>query len=579
MKRLYRRLSLSFLLAAALLLIFFAAGLYVRARMESGRYLNQLLENVENNIQQADGEYEDRIRHLKEDYITRAQAAAYILTETSEADAAAALDALREIMEVGEISLIDQSGEIFLSTDDSLPGSMADQELMEEMRTAPDGEKTAVRIDIPDFKSRPEYFYAVAEARPDWFGENPDLRWFEMVRIDADMSDLNLLSGKELVGNILRQATTEKRTGIFAVSKTNGKIFGITENNSQEIRLEDADEGQELLAYLSDIPEGKNVIRIVNGEYRAMVLKSTSDMYLAAYTGLDQLLGDMVLSFLIGLTVIGLISILTVMIVRHYLQKYMFQYFERIRGDIHLVLSGEGRAEGSSDEIPELKPLFETIIRLEEGYTEKTRGINSMENLLARARTEAEYDRLTGLYNRNGFERRVKQSLEQGIPSGMLILFDLDNFKKINDSEGHPEGDRALRIFADCLTRGFRGGDVTGRLGGDEFVVFIPNPVPRDIVEDKFRTLLNEVRKNMQDYHEKYGVSVSIGAVPVERNDRNYEKLYRCADTALYIAKYLGKNQFYINDKKIDCMRRECIRCRADCPRSRILSSAGEPCR
>lgn len=120
---------------------------------------------------------------------------------------------------------------------------------------------------------------------------------------------------------------------------------------------------------------------------------------------------------------------------------------------------------------------------------------------------------------------------------------------------------------------------MTGRLGGDEFVVFIPNPVPRDIVEDKFRTLLNEVRKNMQDYHEKYGVSVSIGAVPVERNDRNYEKLYRCADTALYIAKYLGKNQFYINDKKIDCMRRECIRCRADCPRSRILSSAGEPCR
>ena len=192
-----------------------------------------------------------------------------------------------------------------------------------------------------------------------------------MVRIDADMSDLNLLSEKEMVGNILRQATTEKRTGIFAVSKTSGKIFGITENNSQEIRLEDVDEGREMLAYLSEIPEGENVIRQVNGEYRAMVLKSTEDMYLAAYTGLDRMLGDMALSFLIGLTVISLISILTVLIVRHYLQKYMFQYFERIRGDIHLVLSGEGRAEGASDEIPELKPLFETIIRLEEGYTEK----------------------------------------------------------------------------------------------------------------------------------------------------------------------------------------------------------------
>ena len=64
---------------------------------------------------------------------------------------------------------------------------------------------------------------------------------------------------------------------------------------------------------------------------------------------------------------------------------------------------------------------------------------------------------------------------------------------------------------------------------------------------------------------------MSIGAVPIDGSIRDYKKLYQCADTALYISKYLGKDRFYINKKMIACMRRECISCRADCPRSRIL--------
>lgn len=152
-------------------------------------------------------------------------------------------------------------------------------------------------------------------------------------------------------------------------------------------------------------------------------------------------------------------------------------------------------------------------------------------------------------------------------------MMDLDNFKKVNDCEGHPEGDRVLRIFAKCLCAVFRKEDVIGRIGGDEFAVLLSNEVPREILEEKSVSLREETRCALASYFEKYQVSVSIGAVPVDSREDEYRKLYRCADTALYIAKYLGKDQFYFNEKMIDCMRRECIGCRADCPRSRIISS------
>ena len=70
--------------------------------------------------------------------------------------------------------------------------------------------------------------------------------------------------------------------------------------------------------------------------------------------------------------------------------------------------------------------------------------VQKYKDRLDRARTEAERDRLTGLYNRNGFERRAEEFLEKDSPGRALLLLDLDNFKQINDREGHPEGDRVL---------------------------------------------------------------------------------------------------------------------------------------
>lgn len=562
MKRLYKRLAATFLFSALLSVVIFAVSLYWRGIKENGRSLDQLLVSVESNFERANREYNEKIEHLREDYLSRVRAVEYIVSHDGQMIDRSGLEILKSLMETGDISLIDSSGRIFLSTSETLQDSQEESSVLEALEQAPEGEKTAVRIDQADFRKRPEYFYAVSGSESEQFSA---------VRVDADLSRAGLVSGKELVGSILRQATTEYETSIFAVGKERGKVFGITENNSQKISIRNVKEGEEMLDYLSGIPKERPVLLYVNGAWQSAVVRDLEEMYLVAFTGMDRIAGNVLLSFWLGLAVIGTVSVLTVLIVRHHLKKYLFRHFEQIREGIYGVIRGERDLKEDDSEIPELKPLMEMIFQLEQQYVEKSRGIDRMENQLSEARTEAEYDRLTGLYNRNGFERRAAEFLRQDHPRGVLILLDLDNFKQINDCEGHPEGDRVLRRFAGCLSGTFRQGDVTGRIGGDEFVVLIPNSMQRGILEEKFVILLEEIRRALGEWYEKYRVSASIGAVLVDGTVRDYKKLYRCADTALYISKYLGKDCFYINEKMIDCMRRECIGCRTDCPRSSIL--------
>ena len=562
MKRLYKRLAATFLFSALLSVVIFAVSLYWRGIKENGRSLDQLLVSVESNFERANREYNEKIEHLREDYLSRVRAVEYIVSHDVQMIDRSGLEILKSLMETGDISLIDSSGRIFLSTSETLQDSQEESSVLEALEQAPEGEKTAVRIDQADFRKRPEYFYAVSGSESEQFSA---------VRVDADLSRAGLVSGKELVGSILRQATTEYETSIFAVGKERGKVFGITENNSQKISIRNVKEGEEMLDYLSGIPKERPVLLYVNGAWQSAVVRDLEEMYLVAFTGMDRIAGNVLLSFWLGLAVIGTVSVLTVLIVRHHLKKYLFRHFEQIREGIYGVIRGERDLKEDDSEIPELKPLMEMIFQLEQQYVEKSRGIDRMENQLSEARTEAEYDRLTGLYNRNGFERRAAEFLRQDHPRGVLILLDLDNFKQINDCEGHPEGDRVLRRFAGCLSETFRQGDVTGRIGGDEFVVLIPNSMQLGILEEKFVILLEEIRRALGEWYEKYRVSASIGAVLVDGTVRDYKKLYRCADTALYISKYLGKDCFYINEKMIDCMRRECIGCRTDCPRSSIL--------
>ena len=456
-----------------------------------------------------------------------------------------ALEALRELMDVGSISLIDPSGVITVSTDEALEGKKEDEGIMEEVER---GDPEVIRIDEPDFWDRPAYFYVAVPVSGGRFGA---------VRIDGDLSQPGLTSGAERVKKILRQATTDYDTSILAAGKARGLIIGITENNRQDIEIEDVDEGKDMVAFMDALPKGEPVMLRINGEWQSVVVRERHDMYLAAFTAMDQVAADMLATLVIGLCAVAVISAATVVMIRFFLRKYLFDHFRQLQDGITGVLRGERKIMENESEIPELKPLLETIFRLEREYSDK--------------RTEADRDRLTGLYNRNGFEHIAEGFLMREGAEGALILFDLDNFKLVNDMEGHPAGDRLLQCFAACLTETFRRDDVAARLGGDEFIILVRSPVNAAVLEEKFRELSRKVHTAFGKYYAKYSVSASAGAVLADGDMRDYRSLYKCADTALYIAKYMGKDRFYINEEKIMCMRRECIGCREDCPRSMIM--------
>ena len=562
MRKLYQRLALVLGVSTLFTVLIFTVSLYERSRTENSHYLSQLLDGVEENLEHGSEDYRARLEILEDDYLKRAWTAEYILSGDPQLASDEELRVLKEIMEVRGISVIGNSGEVLASTGNDKGQLYEDQEELAELQASQEDYAGRTVVRMPEDDQEEAVFYAIVKAQSGQFAA---------VRIDADPGRLGLMDREDLVRSILRQAATEYRTGILAVNKESGEIAGITKNNAQDFDLPGIDTDEELLALLDSISGGRAAVLMVNGIYQRVLVRETDGLYLAAFSSLDTVFQNIMRTFLEGIIGIGAVSAAAILLVRYYLKKYLFRHFETVKEDISRILAG---AAGSSDVdagIPEVRAFVDAISELERGYLDQAEGMHRMEDELSRARTEAERDKLTGLYNRRGMEGRVETLLKQEAPEGTFVLFDLDNFKRINDAEGHPEGDRVLERFGECLRECFRKDDSLGRLGGDEFAALISGPVPDERLEEIFRTVMSDVRERIGIYYKEYGVSVSIGAVPIDGKVRTYKGLYKCADTALYIAKYQGKDRYYINHEKISCMKKECIRCREDCPRSRLL--------
>ena len=144
-------------------------------------------------------------------------------------------------------------------------------------------------------------------------------------------------------------------------------------------------------------------------------------------------------------------------------------------------------------------------------------------------------DHLTGLGNRRGLEMAASRILEinrrRGVES-VLLYFDLDKFKSINDDFSHAEGDRALQEFADLLRKVFRGSDVLARLGGDEFVVLLSGSGEHAAAIQRFRAAL-QVRNDRTNL--PYPLAASIGIANLDSTgEQTLEQLLHRADQAMY---------------------------------------------
>ena len=161
------------------------------------------------------------------------------------------------------------------------------------------------------------------------------------------------------------------------------------------------------------------------------------------------------------------------------------------------------------------------------------------------------YDDLTGLLNRRGFLSLAQQQLKiaQRENWDLVILFaDLDCLKDINDSFGHPEGDRSLRTVATILKETFRTSDLIGRLGGDEFIILALNAPATGV-----QTMMNRLQRNIERHNAQnryYQISLSVGIVQFDpQHGLSLDEMIVKADQALYENKR-NKRQSVINHAK-----------------------------
>lgn len=159
-------------------------------------------------------------------------------------------------------------------------------------------------------------------------------------------------------------------------------------------------------------------------------------------------------------------------------------------------------------------------------------------------------DLLTGVLNKLSFEERCNEYLSGRVAGAkcVLFIFDLDNFKEVNDNYGHQVGDKVIKSFSNILQGYFHPNDVIGRIGGDEFMVLVMGEMPEGFAERRCRSVLHEFKTTKID--DVSGLTCSIGIVE-DTWGRNFTQLYHAADEALYKAKAGGKAKFCISEAKL----------------------------
>lgn len=210
------------------------------------------------------------------------------------------------------------------------------------------------------------------------------------------------------------------------------------------------------------------------------------------------------------------------------------------------------------DEVGTLKrAVAEKQHRDETAYTQLTSRVETLQKKLSDMEVEATMDALTCVGNRRRFQlsltRMVAQAQQAGVPLS-LAMVDVDHFKKINDTHGHPIGDRVLLCVAQKLSKAVRQTDVVARYGGEEFALLLANVTAGD-VESRLKQLLVEISASSYEYDvlgrkEKVTFTVSCGLTDFTPGETEDDFVKR-ADEALYEAKRKGRNRLISRKRSI----------------------------
>jgi diguanylate cyclase len=202
-----------------------------------------------------------------------------------------------------------------------------------------------------------------------------------------------------------------------------------------------------------------------------------------------------------------------------------------------------------AEEKSQLESSRRELDRLRETLASTRQRMAKVEKMRQKLRDDALTDPMTGLWNKRALTERLGEALASSEmhPLG-LIVFDIDNFKKINDTFGHQAGDRALKAMADQTSKALRASDVLFRYAGDEFVVMLPATGPEEALAVAER--IREGSLALEFTYRGSGelrVSLSLG-ITVSRSGDDPESIFERADMALLKAKRQGRNQSLMAD-------------------------------
>lgn len=193
-----------------------------------------------------------------------------------------------------------------------------------------------------------------------------------------------------------------------------------------------------------------------------------------------------------------------------------------------------------------------TVHVFQEGDTGNMYALLYLKNIDSAKKRELEQemaamrDPLTNVFNRRSFEQEVNSFvLGEKDAFGAMLLVDMDDFKKINDTYGHLKGDEVLQKLTDVLMSTFRRKDVIGRLGGDEFVVFVKGVKKREVLDRRMEQFY-EALQMLEDC----SITCSAGIAIAEQEGFSYQETLRQADEALYHSKQNGKNRYCYYEKE-----------------------------
>jgi diguanylate cyclase len=174
----------------------------------------------------------------------------------------------------------------------------------------------------------------------------------------------------------------------------------------------------------------------------------------------------------------------------------------------------------------------------------------NLKSIIIEKNKEAMFDVLTEIPNRLAYEKKAAEEIarwKRFSNSLSLAIWDIDFFKKVNDTYGHKAGDKVLKTIAQLLNERIRETDFFARFGGEEFVMLLPGTE-----ENETLTLVNNLRKKVESCNFKYkgsavGITVSCGISTFREGD-TLEAVFERADNALYKAKENGRNQCVVDD-------------------------------